>query len=105
MGFLNPKSSGEDERLPGAAGLHLDVDPKRCPSCRRETAPWQDRCPDCGEIPVASSELPGQDVALPPGLQDLADDLDAELDTEDDAAGDADARPGPQPGHPAQRDD
>ncbi len=80
MGFLNPKSNDDDDLLPGA-GLHLDIDPKRCPTCRREVQPWQDRCPDCGDVAVPSSELPGRDHPLPPGLRDLvdedgADDLD-----------------------------
>ena len=78
MGFLTPKPSNEDERLPGA-GLNLDADPHRCPSCRREVAPWEERCRDCGEVPVPAAELPGQQVDLPPGLQAMADDLDAEL--------------------------
>lgn len=76
MGFLTPEPSDEDERLPGAAGLHLDTDPHRCPRCRREVAPWQPRCPRCDLEAVPASQLPGEEFALPPGLQDLADDLD-----------------------------
>jgi hypothetical protein len=33
VGFLDPKSrDDEDEALPGASGLHLDLDLKRCPA-------------------------------------------------------------------------
>jgi hypothetical protein len=75
VGFLDPKQrNDEDEALPGATGLHLDLDLKRCPSCRREVDPWRTECPDCGVVPVASTELPGADFPLPPGLRDLADE-------------------------------
>ena len=78
MGFLTPKASGEDERLPGS-GLHLDADPQRCPSCRVEVAPWQATCATCGLEPVPTSQLPAQEVDLPPGLASLAAELDEEL--------------------------
>lgn len=89
MGFLTPKSSGEDERLPGS-GLHLDADPQRCPSCRVEVAPWQARCATCGREPVPTSQLPAQDVDLPPGLASLAADVDAELADAERGDGDTD---------------
>lgn len=66
MGFLNPKQNDdEDEALPGATGLHLDLDLKRCPACRRELTPWQERCPDCGEVGVAASQVPAASFTLP----------------------------------------
>lgn len=93
MGFLTPKSTGEDDRLPGS-GLHLDADPRRCPSCRVEVAPWLARCATCGQEPVPTSQLPAQDVDLPPGLASLAADLDQELAAEhDDGSPDAGTDP------------
>jgi hypothetical protein len=78
VGFLDPKQrDDEDEALPGATGLHLDLDLRRCPSCRRELTPWQERCDDCGEVGVAASEVPAASFAL-----DLSH-LDADEDTED----------------------
>jgi hypothetical protein len=66
MGFLDPKSrDDEDDALPGASGLHLDLDLKRCPSCRRELTPWQERCADCGEVGVAASAVPATSFPLP----------------------------------------
>lgn len=78
MGFLDPKSrDDEDEALPGASGLHLDLDLKRCPVCRRELTPWQERCEDCGELGVAASAVPATSFPLP----DLS-----HLDEDDEAA-------------------
>lgn len=78
MGFLNPKQNDdEDEALPGATGLHLDLDLKRCPSCRRELTPWQERCADCGEVGVPASAVPASTFALP-DLSHLDVDEDAE---------------------------
>lgn len=96
MGFLNPKQDDdEDEALPGASGLHLDLELRRCPSCRRELTPWQERCPDCGEAGVAASAVPASSFTLP----DLSH-LDAPDATEGtDAARDPDDR-GPDPGEP-----
>lgn len=95
MGFLN-KSQEEDDELPGS-GLHVDLDTRRCPECRRETLPWQDVCPDCGIAPVSPSELPASGFALPAHLlEDPADDLTADTDTATDARdddSDTDAEP------------
>lgn len=83
MGFVDPKKDDEeDEALPGASGLHLDLDLKRCPACRRELTPWQDRCADCGEVGVAASALPADRFALP-DLSHLADDPAAPHEAED----------------------
>jgi rRNA maturation protein Nop10 len=65
VGFIDPKKDEEDEELPGASGLHLDLDLKRCPSCRRELTPWQERCADCGEVGVAASAVPADRFVLP----------------------------------------
>lgn len=76
MGFIDPKKGGEeDEALPGASGLHLDLDLKRCPSCRRELTPWQERCPDCGELGVRSDQIAADTFALP-GLAPEPDEGD-----------------------------
>jgi hypothetical protein len=81
VGFLDPKSrDDEDEALPGASGLHLDLDLKRCPACRRELTPWQERCEDCGELGVAASAVPAS--SFPLDLSHLEDD------EEDDGPGD-----------------
>jgi hypothetical protein len=67
MGFLDPKQQDDQGELPGS-GLHLDLEVRRCPQCRREVPPWQEACPDCGV-----GTLPGRD--LPPvtdGLPDLS---------------------------------
>ena len=78
MGFVDPKGSHEDDQeLPGAAGLFLDLDLKRCPVCRREVTPWQDECPDCGEVAVAASAVPAAGFALPGLLpEDVTEDAD-----------------------------
>lgn len=89
MGFLTPKASEDDDRLPGS-GLHLDADPRRCPTCRLEVAPWQARCTTCDEEPVPASQLPAAEMELPPGLASLAAlDEDEDLD-EHDGDGDGD---------------
>lgn len=89
MGFLTPKASEDDDRLPGS-GLHLDADPRRCPACRLEVAPWQARCATCDEEPVPASQLPAAEMDLPPGLASLAalDADDADDRDDEDPAGD-----------------
>jgi hypothetical protein len=88
VGFLTPNQKGdEDESLPGATGLHLDLDLKRCPSCRRELTPWQERCGDCGDVGVAASAVPPDRFALP-DLSHLEDDEEPDAD---DAPGQTDA--------------
>jgi hypothetical protein len=71
MGFLDPKRK-DDEELPGS-GLHLDLEVKRCPVCRRETLPWETTCPDCGVATVPADQLPARDEGLP-DLSHLATD-------------------------------
>lgn len=71
MAFLDPKKNDDhDDALPGAPGLHLDLDVRICPACRVETPPWQQHCPDCGAATVPPSEIPPQQFVLP----DLAPD-------------------------------
>jgi rRNA maturation protein Nop10 len=82
VGFIDPKKDEEDEALPGASGLHLDLDLKRCPSCRRELTPWQERCADCGELGVAASAVPADRFALP-DLSHLDDESDDPADAAD----------------------
>jgi hypothetical protein len=92
VGFLDPKrQTDEDDALPGASGLHLDLDLKRCPACRREVAPWQERCPDCGEVAVGASEVPGSGFALPSALTEgLDDEVPDDGGTDDDPVDDPD---------------
>ncbi|MEX1178436.1 MAG: hypothetical protein WEB09_08230 [Nitriliruptor sp.] len=78
MGFIDPKKGDEDDGGGlGATGLHVDLDLKRCPTCRRELTPWEERCPDCGEAGVAASQIAPDTFALP-GL--LAEDDDGSED-------------------------
>jgi hypothetical protein len=83
MGFLNRKEQ-DDEQLPGS-GLHLDLEVRRCPQCRREVAPWQEACPDCGVGTVPARDLPPAAGELP-DLSHLSGDDEA---AGDEAAGDA----------------
>lgn len=86
MGFVDPKRDDDaDDLLPGASGLHLDLDVKRCPACQREVLPWQTECPDCGETAVHPNDLPGGRFVLPklppdpdegPGTDDAGDRAD-----------------------------
>jgi hypothetical protein len=87
VGFIDPKKQdGEDGALPGASGLHLDLDLMRCPSCRRELTPWQERCPDCGEPGVPTSQIAPDPFPLP-GLA-LDDEDEEDLAAEDADVGD-----------------
>ena len=89
MAFVNKNRKDEqNEALPG--GLHLDLDRRLCPACRRETAPWEDRCPDCGEATVPPEQVPATEFPLPPGLRDLAEEGLADAGLEDDPGTDRD---------------
>ncbi len=91
MGFIDPKKGDEDDGGGlGASGLHIDLDLKRCPACRRELTPWEDRCPDCGEAGVRSDQIAADTFALP-GLAPEPSDGGGAVDTPDDAGGTADA--------------
>jgi hypothetical protein len=76
--FLDPNQrDDEDEALPGAPGLHLDLDVKRCPSCHREGLPWQRECPECGTALVSPQGMPPESFPLPGLLlDDEADEAD-----------------------------
>jgi rRNA maturation protein Nop10 len=66
VGFIDPKKEdGGGGALPGASGIYLDLDLKRCPACRRELTPWQERCPDCGEVGVAAGAVAPDRFPLP----------------------------------------
>jgi hypothetical protein len=85
VGFVDPKQSNdEDEALPGASGLYLDLDLKRCPDCRRELTPWQERCGDCGTVGVSASEVPATSYPLP-DLSHLEVDDPSDEDPSDEA--------------------
>jgi hypothetical protein len=75
MGFLNRKQE-DDQELPGS-GLHLDLEVRRCSQCRREVAPWQEACPDCGAGTVPARDLPPLTGGLP-DLSHLASDEDTD---------------------------
>lgn len=78
MAFLDPKKQDDqDDVLPGAPGLHLDLDVRVCPDCRLQTPPWVARCPDCGAATVTPAEIPAAQFALP--------DLDTEEEDGDEA--------------------
>jgi hypothetical protein len=81
MAFLDPKKQQEDDELPGSSGLHLDLDVRICPECRRESLPWQTECATCGVPTVAPADLPAQRFALP----DL--DVEDEEDEQEDGEG------------------
>jgi hypothetical protein len=78
MGFLN-RNQQDDEELPGS-GLHLDLDVRRCPQCRREAPPWQEDCPDCGVGTVPSRDLPPVEGGLPDLSHLAVDDEPADTD-------------------------
>ena len=65
MGFLDPNKLQEDDELPGGSGLHLDLDTKVCPECRREALPWQTECQDCHVPTVLRADVPAPEFALP----------------------------------------
>ena len=72
MGFLNKRQEDDDE-LPGS-GLHVDLDARFCPECRKEALPWQDACEDCGVPPVTAEQLPSSSFPLPSHLLEGLDD-------------------------------
>ncbi|GGI03221.1 hypothetical protein [Egicoccus halophilus] len=67
MAFLDPKQKQDehDDVLPGAPGLHLDLDVRVCPRCRAQVPPWQPRCRDCDVATVAPEDVPATSFALP----------------------------------------
>jgi hypothetical protein len=85
MAFLDPKKQQEDDELPGASGLRLDLDVRICPECRRESLPWQDTCEHCGVATVAPSEVPAEHFRLP--NLTLDDEEPDEPAAEDDPGG------------------
>lgn len=89
MGFLDPSKLQEDDALPGGSGLHLDLDTKVCPACRREALPWQTECEDCGVATVVRAEMPVPQFELPHLQLDDAD----EAPTGETDAGETDAGP------------
>ncbi|MFA9431526.1 hypothetical protein [Egicoccus sp. AB-alg2] len=66
MAFLDPKKQDDpNDVLPGAPGLHLDLDVRVCPDCRLQTPPWVGHCPECGVATVAPGEVPATRFQLP----------------------------------------
>lgn len=73
MGVFSKKQDFE-EPGGGGSGLHLDLDERYCPACRRELLPWQERCPEDGAAGVLLEELP---PSMPPPPAHLLSDDDA----------------------------
>lgn len=91
MPFLDPKGrDDEDDALPGAPGLHLDLAAKLCPSCRRQALPWQQRCPECGSELVSPTSMPAETFHLPAHLLD-DEDGDEDGDGTEEDGGDSGA--------------
>ena len=86
MAFLDPKKQQqEDDALPGSSGVHLDLDVRICPDCKREALPWEARCPACGVPTVAPSDVPASSFPLPAHLfDDEVTDRDEQRPTTDD---------------------
>lgn len=59
----NPK---KEERPGDASGLHLDLDERVCPRCRRTLHPWEPECPEDGTPGVERSSVPRVDLPAPP---------------------------------------
>lgn len=96
MGFVTKDPRGNEEQPGGGSGLHLDLDERVCPVCRRDLLPWQLTCPDDGAAATMRSDLPPLDVppahllADDPAFEDPADDA---ADIGGDAGGDAEVGP------------
>lgn len=74
----------DQEPSGGGASLHIDLDERVCPLCRRDLSPWHTTCPDDGAATVLRGELPA--LNQPPAhlLRDLDDELDDEDDPDDE---------------------
>ncbi len=61
-----------DGRSPEDDGpeVHVDLDERACPTCRRDLLPWQPECPDCREPAVLRFGLPPAVPAPPAHLVD-----------------------------------
>lgn len=67
MGVFAQDPRKQQEQQPGgSSGLHLDLDERACPRCRRALHPWEATCPDDGEAGVERSSLTRVDLAPPP---------------------------------------
>jgi hypothetical protein len=79
MALLTPDPRGDEERPGGESGLHLDLDEKACPVCRRDLLPWQPTCPADGAGAVPRTSLRAAGLAEPPAhLLADGDEDDAE---------------------------
>ena len=74
MGVFAKKGDFEEPGGGGGSGLHLDLDERYCPACRRALLPWMTQCPDDGGTPVALRDLPPRFPGPPAHL--LTDDED-----------------------------
>ena len=70
MGVFSKRGNAEEPRG-GDSGLHLDLDERYCPTCRRRLLPWQERCPDDDAEAVLLAQLP---PSMPPPPRHLLDD-------------------------------
>jgi predicted amidophosphoribosyltransferase len=72
MGVFSKRNDIEEPGA-GGSGLHLDLDERYCPTCRRPLQPWQATCPDDGAAAVPRGQLPS---TMPPPPAHLLDDDD-----------------------------
>lgn len=67
MGIFAQDPKKQEEQQPGGtSGLHMDLDERVCPRCRRALHPWETTCPDDGTAGVEGSSLTRADLPPPP---------------------------------------
>lgn len=89
MGIFAQDPKKQEEQQPGgASGLHMDLDERVCPRCRRGLHPWEATCPEDGATGVDRSSLTRADLPPPPAHL-LADSAEHPEQPED--PGDPDA--------------
>ncbi|MEX0658125.1 MAG: hypothetical protein WD080_03235 [Egibacteraceae bacterium] len=67
MGIFAQDPKRQQEQQPGGeSGLHMDLDERLCPTCRRVLHPWESTCPDDDAAGVDRSSLTRADLPPPP---------------------------------------
>ncbi|HWB72540.1 MAG TPA: hypothetical protein VG452_09995 [Egibacteraceae bacterium] len=74
MGVFSKRKDQEEPGGSGGSGLHIDLEERACPECRRALTPWQATCPHDGAPAVPRAQLPP--AIAPPPAHLLADDED-----------------------------